>query len=120
MSQLSTEKLKDGVSDSPQIGLFKRIVDFMSEVELNAWTSFVLVVRNFLGNYKTKNYVELLINMISCFRGSFRDFGRKISMMVNYIHSYLHCFPENLDNISEEQGEKFHQNIKTVDDFYQK
>lgn len=30
----------------------------MSELELKAWTAFVSVMQNFLGNKKSENYIE--------------------------------------------------------------
>lgn len=55
MTGLSTEKLKAGIFDCPQIRQLINdpgFVDSMSEDERSAWTSFILVVRNFLGNHK--------------------------------------------------------------------
>ena len=40
----------------------------MNEVELEAWNEFVLVVKNFLGNNKDRNYAELVNNMLTAFR----------------------------------------------------
>ena len=37
----------------------------MNEVELEAWKAFVLVVKNFLGNNKARNYEELVNNMLT-------------------------------------------------------
>ena len=34
----------------------------MTDVKLSAWSSFVSLVKNFLGNHKALNYVELLEN----------------------------------------------------------
>jgi hypothetical protein len=35
-----------------------------------------------------------------------------MSAEVHYLHSHLDRFPENLGDLSEEQGEKFQQDIK--------
>ena len=35
-----------------------------------------------------------------------------------FLHSHLHLFSENLGKVSDVQGEKFHQDIKTVVDRY--
>ena len=40
----------------------------MNEVELETWKAFLLVVKNFLGNKKTKNYAELVTNMLIVLR----------------------------------------------------
>ena len=40
----------------------------MNEMETSAWSSFVGVVRNFLGNHKAENYEELVYGMLSTFK----------------------------------------------------
>lgn len=35
-----------------------------------------------------------------------------MSIKVHYLHSHLYHFPENLGDMSEEQGERFHQETK--------
>ena len=50
---------------------------------------------------------------------AFCDLGCKMSIKLHYINSHLDQFPENLGDVSEEQGERFHQDLKTIDDCYQ-
>jgi hypothetical protein len=38
-----------------------------------------------------------------------------MNVKVHYLHSHLDRFPENAGDLSEEQGEIFHQNIKTME-----
>ena len=38
-----------------------------------------------------------------------------MSAKVHYLHSHLDFFPANLGHMSEEQGERFHQYIKTME-----
>ena len=68
-------------------------------METSAWSSFVGVVRNLLGNHKAQNYGELVDGMLS----TFKDFGAHMSIKVHYFHSHLNRFPENLGDLSEEQ-----------------
>ena len=42
-----------------------------------------------------------------------------MSIKMHYLHSHLDCFPHNLGDLSEEQGERFHQDIKTMEERYQ-
>jgi len=35
-----------------------------------------------------------------------------MSVKVHFLHSHLDYFPENLGAMSEEQGERFHQDLK--------
>ena len=39
-----------------------------------------------------------------------------MSVKVHYMHSHLDLFPENLGDISEEHGERFHQDIKVMEE----
>ncbi|GFT58353.1 putative DD41D transposase [Trichonephila clavipes] len=42
-----------------------------------------------------------------------------MSVNVHFLHSHLDYFPENLGVVSEEQGERFHQDIKEMERRYQ-
>ena len=56
---LTIEKLKAGIFDGPQLRELIRdaeLEDSIEEVELEAWKAFVLVMKNFLGNNKARNY----------------------------------------------------------------
>ena len=80
----------------------------MNEIESCACSSFVLVVKNFLGDKKADNYTQLVEDMLFHFNRP----GCNMSVKVHYLHSHLDRFPENLRDLSEEQGERFHQDIK--------
>ena len=82
----------------------------MNHLEANAWSSFVMVIKYFLGNHKAQNYTELVENMLS----SFHRLGCRMSIKVHYLHSHLDRFPENLGDLSEEQGERFHRDLRAM------
>ncbi|GFW51249.1 uncharacterized protein TNCV_3595311 [Trichonephila clavipes] len=42
-----------------------------------------------------------------------------MSVKVHFLHSHLDYFPENLGAVSEEQGQRFHQDIKEMECRYQ-
>ena len=42
-----------------------------------------------------------------------------MSIKVHYLHSHLSEFPANLGDVSEDQGERFHQDVKVMDERYQ-
>jgi hypothetical protein len=73
----------------------------MNEIESCAWSAFVFVVKNFLGNKKADNCTQLVEDM---FFHSNR-FDCNMSVKVHYLHSHFDRFPENLGDI----GERFHQ-----------
>ena len=109
---LTVEKLKAGIFDGPQIRQLKNDPHFiasMNEIESN------LVVKNFLGNKKADNYTQLVEDM----HLHFNRLGCNMSVKVHYLHSHLNRFPEKLGDLSEEQGERFHQDIKTMEGRYQ-
>ena len=115
---LSIEKKKAGVFNGPQIRYLikdKEFIKTMNIKEKMPWLSFVVVVKNFLGNKKAENYADLVDEMLE----AFCDLGCKKSIKLHYINSHLDQFPENLGDVSEEQGERFHQDLKTIEDCYQ-
>ncbi|GBO46837.1 hypothetical protein AVEN_150301-1 [Araneus ventricosus] len=42
-----------------------------------------------------------------------------MSLEVHFLDSHLDCFPEDLGAVSEEQGERFHQDVKEMERRYQ-
>ena len=115
---LSYEKKKAGIFDGPQIRTLLRdqyFVTTMTVVEARAWKAFFKVVHNFLGNKRTDNYIELVEELLL----SLQDLGCRMSIKVHYLHSHLSEFPANLGDVSEEQGERFHQDVKVMEERYQ-
>ena len=115
---LSYEKKKAGIFDGPQIRTLLRdhqFVTTMTAVEARAWKAFSKVVHNFLGNKRADNYTELVEELLL----SLQDLGCRMSIKVHYLHSHLSEFPENLGDVSEEQGERFHQDVKVMEERYQ-
>jgi hypothetical protein len=64
----------------------------MNEIELCAWSLFVLVVKNVLGSKKADNYTQLAEDRL--FHSN--RLGCNMSVKVHYLHSNLYRFPENL------------------------
>ena len=87
----------------------------MTHAKTSAWLSFREAVCKFLGNEKDPNYRSIVGNMLN----NFQRLGWQMSTKVNFLHSHLDFFPSTLGAVSEEQGERFHQNIKTVERRYQ-
>ena len=115
---VSEEKTKAGIFDGPQIRkLIKdpNLISSMNDVDANAWKAFVTVVINFLGNRKQDDYITLVDNLIK----SFHALGCNMSIKLHFLHSHLDRFPENLGDVSDEQGERFPQDIKTIEKWYQ-
>lgn len=87
----------------------------MSALEKNAWLSFRQVSENFLGNPKSPNYKELVEELAS----NFQKMKCLMNFKLHLLDSHLDYFPENLGDYSEEQGERFHQDLKEIERRYQ-
>ncbi|GBM90482.1 hypothetical protein AVEN_51884-1 [Araneus ventricosus] len=81
--------------------------NFETKMETNerkAWESFKLVISRFLGNYKSIEEEMMNFKVLDC----------SMSFKVHFLDSHLGYFPENLGEVSEKQGERFHQDIKEM------
>ncbi|GBO22159.1 hypothetical protein AVEN_211256-1 [Araneus ventricosus] len=83
----------------------KNLKKKLSEAEKAAWLAFKSVRTNFLGNKKAENYEDLICDMVKCFR----VIGCNMSLKLHILDSHLNFFPQNLGAISDEHGERFHQ-----------
>lgn len=116
--KLSEAKVKAGVFIGPQI---KRIIEStefpkkLSQVQKAAWNSFVAVVHGFLGNNMAKNHVKLVETLVK----TYGAMGCRMSLKVHILHAHLNKFKENMGAYSEEQGERFHQDIQQFERRYQ-
>jgi hypothetical protein len=111
-------KLKAGIFVGPEIREIMRDDAFRSKLnklELAAWDAFVLVVQNFLGNHRADNYAELVSNMLA----AYQQLGSRMSLKIHFLHSHLDFFPTNLGDVSDEHGERFHQDIAIMERRYQ-
>jgi hypothetical protein len=71
--------------------------------------------KNFLGNHKATEYSEIVAKMLK----NFEKLGANMNIKIHFLHSHLDKFPANLDDYSEEQGERFHQDMKITEERYQ-
>ncbi|KAJ8734609.1 hypothetical protein PYW08_013859 [Mythimna loreyi] len=75
-----------------------------------------MLVENFLGNKKSENYEEIFNNLLK----NFHDMGVNMSLKIHFLHSHLIFFPENLGSMSDEQGERFHQDLRIFEERHQR
>ena len=87
----------------------------LTEKEKAAWHSFLEVVRGFLGKHKAENYVELVQTLVR----KYHEMGCRMSLKVHILDAHLDKFKENMGAFSEEQGERFHQDILDFERRYQ-
>jgi hypothetical protein len=80
----------------------------MNEVGKAAWQAFKNVTKSVLGNYKAENYHEIVSNLLIAYKAM----GCNMSLKVHFLDSHLDFFLENLGAVSDEHGERFHQDSK--------
>lgn len=117
-SRLSDAKINEGVFIGPQIRtlmLDEHFDEILVDAELNAWRCLKEVCQNYLGNYKAPDHVEIVERMIN----AFRVLKCNMSLKIHLLHSHLDFFPSNVGNVSDEHGERFHQDIATMETRYQ-
>ena len=115
---LTIDKLKARIFDEPQIRKLMNdanFCNFVNPTELNAWTAFTNVVKFFLGKTKAPNYKKLVETLLT----SLHQLGANMSIKLHFLHRHLACLPENLGDVSDEQGEHFHQDISDMEVRYQ-
>ena len=76
----------------------------MNLAQLSAWKAFANVVKFFLGKTKVPNYKELVETSLT----SLHQLGANMSIKLHCLHSHLACFSENIGDVSDEQGKRFH------------
>ena len=110
-SSKSNAKLTAGIFIGPEIRKLFADENFpkhLNTKKLEAWNTLKLVAENFLGNHRAENYIKIVENMIE----PFRRLGSRMSLKLHFLHSHLEFFPDNLGAVSDEHGERFHQDFR--------
>ena len=112
------EKLKTDIFEGPQIGELMKgstFDDALSATELSAWGSLKSVITNFLGKNRCEEYekeVDVLLK-------NFQKLGARMSVKIHFLRSNLDYFPQNCGDLNEEQRERFHQDIRVMEERFQ-
>lgn len=69
---------------------------------------------NSLGNTKSENYRQIIWELIFAYKA----LGCNMSLKIHFLESHLDFFPENLGAVSDEHGERFHQDIIHIEKRY--
>ena len=59
------------------------------------------------------------MSLVETMLANFQALGAWIGIKLHNLFCHLDHFPENLGDMSEEQGERFHQDIKVMEEKYQ-
>ncbi|UYV79031.1 hypothetical protein LAZ67_17000790 [Cordylochernes scorpioides] len=117
-SSISEAMIKEGIFVGPQIRELQQDGNFqnsLNEVETAAWNSFRKVCKIFLGSVKVENYRDIVNDLLL----SYKALGCNMSLKIHFLHSHLDFFPDNLGAVSDEHGERFHQDISSMEKRYQ-
>ena len=68
------------------------------------------VFTKFLGKRRSPNYEDMVYKLMP----NFQDLGARMPPRMHFLNSHLDYFPENYGSCGEEQGERFHQDIRMM------
>jgi len=92
----------------------KQFDENLNETERNAWLLFKMIWKDFSGNQKAAKYQDVVQDLLTpC-----KAMGYNISQKVHFLGSHLDFSPENLGEVSDEHGERFHQDILAMEKQY--
>lgn len=115
---LTEQKILEGTLNGPQLRdlledeKFKKL---LTKTEAAAWKAFKDVCDNFLGNHRADNYKDLVRTMMK----AYHKMGVNQSIKLHYLDSHLEHFPSDCGKLSDEHGERFHQQIAPFEKRYQ-
>jgi hypothetical protein len=89
-------------------------INLLQGHEKKAWDAFRLMSTNFLGNIRVENYKELIEDM-----SLLHKLGTNMSLQINMFHSHLDFFPDNCGIVSVAHGDRFRNEIETMEKRYQ-
>lgn len=115
---ISEAKLKEGIFVGPDIKNLMQDSEFdgrLDGTEKRAWEALKQVCNGFLGCRKSENYKANVKELLDAYEA----LGARMSLKIHFLHSHLNFFPENLGAVSDEHGERFHQDINTMEKNYQ-
>ena len=116
--QIRMENLKAGIINSLQKRELMKETRFdeeLSKADLSAWQSLKSVVKNFLGNHRSAELEKEIEELLK----SFHQLGARMSVKLHFLQSLLDYFPKSCGHLSEEQGERVHEDICIMEERYQ-
>jgi hypothetical protein len=67
-------------------------------------------VNIFWGKNRADNYKRFIDNLLQ----AYQNLGCNMSLKIQFLHSHLDFFPDNLGHVSDKHGERFHQDVATM------
>jgi len=94
----------------------KQFDEDLNETERHVWLSFKRICKDFLGNHRAAKYQDVVQDLLT----SYKAVGCNTSLKIHFLESHLDFSPENLGEVSDENGERFHhQDILAMKKRYQ-
>ena len=94
----------------------KQFDEDLNETERNASLSFKRICKDFLENHKAANYQNVVQGLLT----SYKAIGCNMSLKIHFLDSHLDFFfKENFAEVSDEHGERFYQDIVSMEKRYQ-
>jgi len=115
---VSDTKIKEGISTGRQIRELtqdKQFDEDLIETERNAWLSFKRICKDVLGNHKAAGYQDVVQDLLT----SYKAMGCNMNLKIHFLASHLNPPPEKLGEVSDEHGERFHQDIMAMEKRYE-
>ena len=116
----SNSKLENGIFNGPEI---RRLIQLRDQFEATmqpkfkaAWLSYVELCQGFLGSERSDEWQEIARKLVS----NYKEQGCLMSLKLHYVSDHLDKFPANCGLMSEQQGERFHQQLSWLEKFYNK
>jgi len=116
--KVTDTKIKESLFIGPQIRELmqdKLFDEDLNEPERNAWLSFRRNRKDFLGNQNAANCQDEMQDLLT----SYTTVGCNMIMKIHFLESHVEFFPENLAEVSDEHGERFHQVCLGMENRYQ-
>ncbi|XP_055312515.1 uncharacterized protein LOC129574472 [Sitodiplosis mosellana] len=113
-TQLSDAKIEAGTLNGPQTRQLlgcSELSDLLTPIQKRAFEGIRDVCNNFLGNNRAENYKKIVAEMLT----AFKEMKVNMSLKIHFMYSHLSFFPDNCGDYSDEQGERFHQDIAVIE-----
>ena len=110
---VSDTKIKEGIFIGPQIRELLQDRQFdedLNETERNAWLS-----QEDLQGLLSKSQSSELSGCCAGPAAFVKTMGCNMNLKIHFLESHLDFFPENLGEVSDEHGERFRQDILTME-----
>jgi len=73
------------------------------------------ICKDFLRHHTAANYQDVVQDLLTLYKAM----ESNMSLKIHFLESHLDFFPENLSEVSDDHGERFHPDIMAMEKQYQ-